>query len=529
MTSHAQPQRKGASVTNYRLILRYYLSMLSLAVLVLSIGVLSAVLTEGMLHFRDALLSLILVLVVINLIGSYCIISPIVSFFRGRNNFELAQRRIQRLPLYCAVWAITLTLVALLPHHFSTHVLCADCPIEIPLRLVVYQVFLIFVYGTLLALYIYFLISDFTVALRKELSLHHGLVFEPGKERFVYKLLIAFVATSIVPIVLVFTHDYMLGNMDSMAILDREPHIDPSSEMGHMHMPTVQAFRADIIFSMVLALLAIVFISRSLTRPMNMLLETMKIISKGDLDTKAPVVSDEEIGVLTRGFNDMVDEVKDREFVRETFGRFVPESVAAAVLKDRGVIRPQVREATILTSDIENFTGICEGRHPEQVIAMLNEYFSVIAEPIREYDGVITQFWGDAILATFNLPVEESNHAINAVLAAQDMQILLERRRFEDDIALHTRIGINTGTVVGGTVGDGDRVGYTLYGESVNLAARLQELNKQFNTRVLVSARTVELTKGRFEFNKIGEVSVRGLEATITVYSLPIPHQRGTR
>jgi adenylate cyclase len=156
---------------------------------------------------------------------------------------------------------------------------------------------------------------------------------------------------------------------------------------------------------------------------------------------------------------------------------------------------------------------------------MLNEYFSVIAEPIREHGGVITQFWGDAILATFNLPVEEPNHAINAVLAAQDIQTLLERRRFNSDIALYTRIGINTGTVVGGTVGDGDRVGYTVYGESVNLAARLQELNKQFNSRVLVSARTVELTKRRFKFNKIGKVSVRGLEATITAYSLPIPHQ----
>ncbi len=503
---------------------RYYLSMLSLAVLVLFIGVLSAVLTEGMLHFRDALLSLVLVLVVINLIGSYFLISPIASFFRDGKKFELAQRRIQRLPRYCAAWALVLTLVALLPHHFSTHVLCADCPTEIPLRLVFYQIFLIVIYGGLLALYIYFLISDFTVVLRKHLSLHCGLVFEPGRERFLYKLLIAFVATSIVPILLVFTHDYVLGNVDSTAILEHKSYVDPSNEMGHMQMPAVQAFRIDIIFSMILALLAIVFISRSLTRPMNMLLETMKKISKGDLDTKAPVVSDEEIGVLTRGFNDMVDEVKDREFIRETFGRFVPESVAAAVLKDRGVIRPQVREATILNSDIENFTAICEGRNPEQVIAMLNEYFSVIAEPIREHGGVITQFWGDAILATFNLPVEESNHATNAVLAAQDIQRLLERRRFEDDIALHTRIGVNTGTVVGGTVGDGDRVGYTVYGENVNLAARLQELNKQFNTRVLVSARTVELTKHRFEFNNIGEVSVRGLEATITAYSLPILH-----
>lgn len=497
--------------------------MLSLAVLVLSIGVLSAVLTEGMLHFRDALLSLIFVLVVINLIGSYFLILPIVSFFRERNKSEVVQRRTQRLPLYCAAWALMLILVALLPHHFSTHVLCPDCPTELPVRLVSYQVFLIFVYGAFLALYIYFLISDFTVALRKELSLHHGLVFEPGKERFIYKLLIAFVATSIVPILLVLLNDYMLGDMDSMAILADQPHAEASNEMGHMHMPAVQAFRVDLAFSMVLALIAMVFISRSLTRPMNMLLETMSRISKGDLDTKAPVVSDEEIGVLTRGFNDMVDEVKDREFIRETFGRFVPESVAAAVLKDRGVIRPQVREATILTSDIENFTGICEGRHPEQVIAMLNEYFSVIAEPIREHSGVITQFWGDAILATFNLPVEESDHAIHAVLAAQEIQRLLEHRRFEGDVALYTRIGINTGTVVGGTVGDGDRVGYTVYGDNVNLAARLQELNKQFNSRILVSARTFELTEREFEFQEIGEVSIRGHEATIIAYSLPTP------
>jgi adenylate cyclase len=109
------------------------------------------------------------------------------------------------------------------------------------------------------------------------------------------------------------------------------------------------------------------------------------------------------------------------------------------------------------------------------------------------------------------------------VRASLAIQRLLANRRFANGIALNTRIGINTGLVVGGTVGDGNRLGYTVHGDVVNLAARLEQLNKEYGSRVLLSQRTAELAGDSFEFKKIGEVAIRGRETPITVYELPRP------
>ena len=118
------------------------------------------------------------------------------------------------------------------------------------------------------------------------------------------------------------------------------------------------------------------------------------------------------------------------------------------------------------------------------------------------------------------MPVTDADHAGNAVRAAIEMHRRLEARRFADGIALKTRFGINTGLVVGGTVGDGDRLGFTVHGDEVNLAARLEQLNKEHGTRLLASERTVELAGQAFRFRRIGEVTVRGRETPVTVYGL---------
>jgi adenylate cyclase len=184
-------------------------------------------------------------------------------------------------------------------------------------------------------------------------------------------------------------------------------------------------------------------------------------------------------------------------------------------------VRPVVREGTILFSDIEGFTAISEKLRPDEILAMLNEYFAIAAPPIHEHWGVITQFQGDAILASFNLPVEHSDHAANALRAAQAMQRLFKTKRFFGDFALNTRFGINTGIVVGGMVGGDDRIGYTIHGDSVNVAARLEQLNKLYGSRILLSARTAALAGGEFEFREKGEVSIRGRAKPIRVLELP--------
>jgi adenylate cyclase len=182
---------------------------------------------------------------------------------------------------------------------------------------------------------------------------------------------------------------------------------------------------------------------------------------------------------LQRARSLLVESVIEGSAARD-LSRFVPEEVAQKVIQsEEGAItgKGEVSECTILFTDIEDFTAISETLTPEQLIEALNHYFSLIAGPISQYGGVISQFQGDAVLATFNAPRPDADHAANAVRAALEIQSVLEGVVFGDDIAFNTRVGINTGPVVGGLVGSGDRVGYTVHGDNVNLTARLEQLN----------------------------------------------------
>jgi adenylate cyclase len=206
----------------------------------------------------------------------------------------------------------------------------------------------------------------------------------------------------------------------------------------------------------------------------------------------------------------------------ESLSLFVPESVATQIANADGPLidtNTETREASILFLDLVSFTSLAERLTPEKLIATLNEYFRVISEPIERNHGVINQFQGDAILASFNLPTKDPNHASSAVSAALEIQQLLNKHHFTDGIKLSTRAGVNTGTVVGGFVGTPDRLSYTVYGDDVNIAARLQELSKQRDTSNLVSLRTMQLCGNeKFEFLSKGSETLRGRLAPIKVF-----------
>jgi class 3 adenylate cyclase len=205
--------------------------------------------------------------------------------------------------------------------------------------------------------------------------------------------------------------------------------------------------------------------------------------------------------------------------IREVFGKYVPASVAAQIVADQGELKPTHATATILYSDIEAFTSVAEHMPPEQVVQMLNEYFPAVIEPIERYGGVVNQFQGDAMLVTFNIPVPDPQHADNAVRAALGMQQAVAGKRFAG-MPLSTRIGIATGRVIAGNVGSGDRINYTVHGDAVNLAARLEQLNKEHATRVLVSGATVSLLEGEYNVRPIQEVAVRGKSLPVEIYEL---------
>ena len=228
---------------------------------------------------------------------------------------------------------------------------------------------------------------------------------------------------------------------------------------------------------------------------------------------------------IARARDLLVQAVADHSAATE-LSRFVPDRVAEQVRSADAPVQAgqgEVGEATILFTDIEGFTTLSERLSPERLISLLNEYFAVVSEPIVRRGGVINQFQGDAILATFNMPDRLPDHAREAVQAACEMQDALRQHRFGDELTLRSRIGINSGRVVGGLVGTGDRLGFTVHGDEVNLAARLEQLNKEHGTRILVSRRTADLAgREQFEFVPIGSTTVRGRQASVEIFSLSV-------
>jgi class 3 adenylate cyclase len=205
--------------------------------------------------------------------------------------------------------------------------------------------------------------------------------------------------------------------------------------------------------------------------------------------------------------------------IRNVFGRYVPESVVDSIIAGNGNIEPMQSMATILYTDIADFTRICESMPPERVVDMLNAYFSAVIAVITRHGGIVNQLQGDAMLVTFNVPVADPLHADKAVRTAIDIQQTVTNQQFAG-ITLDTRIGINSGKVFAGNVGTGTRMNYTVHGDAVNLAARLERLNKDYGTRVLVSAHSVALLSASFPLEAMGSVAIRGKTRPVDIYRL---------
>ena len=214
----------------------------------------------------------------------------------------------------------------------------------------------------------------------------------------------------------------------------------------------------------------------------------------------------------------------------KNLSQFVPESVATQIKNSAGPLidtQTETREASILFVDLVSFTSLAENLPPEKLIITLNEYFSLISEPIERNNGVISQFQGDAILASFNLPTQDEDHASSAIAAALEIKQILDNYKFYEGRQLAIRTGINTGTVVGGFIGTPSQLSYTVYGDDVNIAARLQKLSKERGTSNLVSQRTMQLSNhDLFEFSAKGSETLRGRHSEIQIFEAGFRIQR---
>ena len=203
---------------------------------------------------------------------------------------------------------------------------------------------------------------------------------------------------------------------------------------------------------------------------------------------------------------------------RETLRHYVPVQIAQSLIANDGELEPVEAEATILMCDIEGFAALTDSLGPRRTFDFLNAYFELLVEIVERRGGVVTQFQGDAILAAFNLPAPDAAHAEQAVHAALDIVRACDLRSFAG-VRTRNRVGVSTGRVIAGAVGSHGRLSYTVHGNPVNLAARLEMLNKEYGTRILVSGDTARACT-RLALRKVDDAHVRGYAERVALYTL---------
>lgn len=203
--------------------------------------------------------------------------------------------------------------------------------------------------------------------------------------------------------------------------------------------------------------------------------------------------------------------------MRENLSHYLPPQVAHALLANGGRIEPVEAKATILMCDIEGFAALTDSIGPRRVFDLLNAYFELLVELVERQGGVVTQFQGDAILAVFNVPRPDPDHAAHALRAALEIVRSCDERTFAE-VRVRNRIGLATGRVIAGAVGSHGRLSYTVHGNAVNLAARLEMLNKDYGTRILLPEKTAERCPG-FGLRKLADAHVRGYAEPVPLYT----------
>ncbi|MGZ6243741.1 MAG: adenylate/guanylate cyclase domain-containing protein, partial [Candidatus Binataceae bacterium] len=285
-----------------------------------------------------------------------------------------------------------------------------------------------------------------------------------------------------------------------------------------------QVLLIAVVLTALATILGLVFstlVSAGVTRPVHQLLEGTRAVEAGRLDATVAVTSQDEIGHLTAAFNRMIEQLRLKERIRETFGKYIdPRIVEGLIDRPALAAEGQRRVMTVLFCDVKGFSGTSEGMTPRGLVKVMNRYFSTMSAPIRRHQGVIDKYIGDAIMAYWGPPfTDDAEQARLACLAALDMLALIPQLRAElpELLGVRTvpnnfdiRIGIATGEVLVGSIGSELMMSFTVMGDAVNLASRLEAVNKAYGTRILISQATAEAIGARLELREIDRLAVAG-------------------
>lgn len=285
-------------------------------------------------------------------------------------------------------------------------------------------------------------------------------------------------------------------------------------------------------FATVAGLGFFLLLTHRLHRSLAELLAGTKLVETGSLDVVLPVTSRDEIGRLSEAFNSMVGQLKEKERVKDTFGKYIDPRIVSKLIEvqsDNASLSER-RPATLFFSDIKGFSGMSERLTASAMVNMLNSYFSAVTKEIRDKHGIIDKFIGDSVMAFWTAPFSDGDqHAADACVAAlaqqeaivafrREMPQITGLRRDAPDFAV--RMGLATGEVVIGTIGSDITKSYTVIGDVVNIASRLEGVNKAYGTQIIIEEATYRFAQKAIEVRELDLLTVVGKNEPLRVYEL---------
>jgi adenylate cyclase len=272
------------------------------------------------------------------------------------------------------------------------------------------------------------------------------------------------------------------------------------------------------------ALFIIFVFSITLTTPIENLAELTNRVAKGDFSVRSQVRSRDEVGQLGRAFNQMIEGLLERDKVKSMFSKFHGSSVADDLLKGDLQLGGSKKTVTVFFSDIRDFTKFSEGHTPEEVVDMLNEYFQIMVGLINQHGGVVDKFIGDAIMAVWGAPNGSERDSQNAVRACIEMRRALAdlnaRRGERGQVPIKIGMGLHRGEAISGTIGSEERMEYTVIGDTVNQASRIESSTKAFGTDLLLSEDLAAFVHEEFLVEEAGSVEVKGKSEALTLFKV---------
>src|SRR3954454_5163211 len=258
-------------------------------------------------------------------------------------------------------------------------------------------------------------------------------------------------------------------------------------------------------------------ITKSIVGPVNDLLDATQRVRAGDLEVRVPVMSGDEIGALAGSFNEMMRGLSEREALRQAFGSYVDPDVAERVLEEGELLEGQEREVTVMFVDVRDFTPFAERSSARETVSFLNEFFETVVPVVVGCGGHANKFLGDGLLCVFGAPERMTDHADCALDCAVKVASRVEDR-FEGRVGIG--IGLNSGPVAVGSVGGGGRLEFSVIGDPVNVAARVEAITRETgDTLLLTEATRCLLERSNAELEPRGEIELKGKSEPVPLYA----------